>query len=341
MSSHRSATAVAVCALAAAMAAPALADPVADFYKGRQVTLVVAFPSGGMYGLTSQLITRHLGKYIPGNPTLVPQYMAGAGGTKGANYVYNAAARDGSVLAVLSKDVAVSQKLRPNAVKYNAKEFNYLGRVLPYVAVMMVWHTAGVATVEDARKKEIIIGSSGKSSHEYAESMLLNEVAGFKIKVVHGYGGAGPMYKAMETGEIHGRLGAWDSLKSVKRDWLANKQVHVVVQTGLSRASDLPNIPAIIEFARNEEERQMFEVMESGGPVGWGLQAPQGLRAEFVTALRKAFDDMAKDPAFVEDAKKRNVDVDPATGAEVQKVVDRTMAIPDAVVEKLRKLAQM
>ena len=339
---HRVTTwaAVAACAASFAPAIPAAADPVADFYKGRQVTLVVAYPSGGMYGLTSQLITRHLGKHIPGNPTLVPQYMPGAGGTKGANYVYNAAARDGSILAVLSKDVAVSQKLRPSAVKYNAKEFTYLGRVLPYVAVMMVWHTAGAKSLEDAKKKEIIIGSSGKSSHEYMEAMLLNKIAGFRLKVVHGYGGAGPMYKAMETGEIHGRIGAWNSLKSVKRDWLANKQVDVVVQTGLSRAPDLPNIPAIIEFARNEEERQMFEVMEAGGPVGWGLQGPPRLRQEFVTALRKAFDTMVKDPAFVADAEKRKVVVEPATGAEVQKVVERTLAIPDAVVAKMRSIAQ-
>lgn len=326
--------------LSAVCAAPvAGAADLAGFYEGRKVTVVVAYPSGGMYGLTSQLITRHLGKHIPGNPTLVPQYMPGAGGTKGANYVFNAAARDGGVLAVLSKDVAVAQKLRPDAVKYDAKDFNYLGRVLPYVAVMMLWHTADAKTWEDARKKEIVIGSSGKSSHEYMEAMLLNRVTGSKLKVVHGYGGAGPMYKAMESGEIHGRIGAWGSLKSVKVHWLQNKQVDIVLQTGLSRASDLPHIPAIIEFARNDEERQMFEVMEAGGPVGWGLQAPPGLPKETVDGLRAAFDAMAKDPEFLADSRKRKVEVEPATGAEVEKVVLRTLSIPDSVVQKMRKIA--
>lgn len=332
--------AVAAASVALALSAPAaVADPVADFYKGRQVTLVVAYPSGGMYGITSQLITRHLGKHIPGNPTLVPQYMPGAGGTKGANYVYNAAPKDGSFLAVLSKDVAVAQKLRPQAMKYDAKDFAYLGRVLPYTAVLMVWHTAGVRKWEDLKTTEIVIGSSGKSAHEYMEAMLLNHVAGTKIKVVHGYVGAGPMYKAMETGEIHGRIGAWGSLKTVKKHWLDNKEVFAVMQTGLSRASDLKDIPAIIEMARNEEERQMFEVMEAGGPVGWGLQGPPGLPSAFVPALRKAFDAMAKDPAFIEDVTKRNVDLEPATGAEVEAVVKRTLAIPDAVVDKMRKIA--
>lgn len=334
-----------VVAAAAALVAAGLsaqsasADPVADFYKGRQVTLVVAYPSGGMYGITSQLISRHIGRHIPGNPTIVPQYMPGAGGTKGANYLYHAAPKDGSFLGVLSKDVAVAQKLRPKAVKYDAAKFAYLGRVLPYTAVLMVWHTAGVTKWEQLKTTEVIIGSSGKSAHEYMEAMLLNHVAGTKLKVVHGYVGAGPMYKAMETGEIHGRIGAWGSLKTLKKHWLDNKQAFAVMQTGLSRANDLKDIPAIIEMARNDEERQMFEVMEAGGPVGWGLQGPPGMPAAFVPSIRKAFDAMVKDPAFVADVTKRKVDLDPATGAEVEAVVKRTLAIPASVVDKMRKIA--
>jgi tripartite-type tricarboxylate transporter receptor subunit TctC len=335
----RAATAMAALAASGLAAQPAAADPVADFYKGRQVTLIVAYPSGGMYGITSQLITRHIGKHIPGNPTIVPQYMPGAGGTKGANYVYNAAPRDGSFLAVLSKDVAVTQKLRPKAIKYKADEFAYFGRVLPYTAVLMLWHGAGVTQWEQLKSKPVIIGSSGKSSHEFMEAMLLNHVAGMKIKVVHGYGGAGGMYKAMETGEIHGRIGAWGSLKTLKKHWLDKKQVFAVMQTGLSRAGDLKDIPAIIEMARNDEERQMFEVMEAGGPVGWGLQGPPKMPAAFTPALRKAFNAMVKDPAFVADVAKRKVDLDPATGEEVEAVVKRTLAIPAIVVAKMRKIA--
>jgi tripartite-type tricarboxylate transporter receptor subunit TctC len=333
-------TAVAALPLAAmSLATPAAADPVADFYNNRQVNLVVAFPAGGMYGLTAQLDARYFGKHIPGNPNLVPQYMTGAGGTKAANYVYNAAARDGGVLAELSKDLAVSQRLEPNKVKYDAAKFNYIGRVLPYVAVLMVWHTAGINTVQDLKTKQLILGSSGKSSHEYAEAMLLNQMAGTKIKVVLGYSGAAPMYQAMESGEIQARMGAWDSLKSVKRDWLKKKLVSIPLQMGLTRASDLPNVPTILELARTDEERQMVEVIEAGGPLGWAIQAPPGVPKARLNALRKAFDAMVKDPEFIADAKKRNVEIDPATGAEIQKSVEHTLAISPKVVDKLRKIA--
>ena len=320
-------------------AAPAAADSTADFYKNRQVNIVVAFPAGGMYGLTAQLVSRYFGKHIPGNPNLVPQYMTGAGGTKAANYVYNAAARDGSVLAELSKDVAVAQRLEPDKVKYDAGKFNYIGRVLPYVAVLMVWHTAGINTVQDLKTKPLVLGESGKSSHGYAEAMLLNTMAGTKIKVVLGYTGAAPMYQAMESGEIQARFGAWDSLKSVKRDWLNKKLAVTPLQMGLTRASDLPNVPTMLELARNDEERQMVEVIEAGGPLGWGIQTPPGLSSERVAALRKAFDAMVHDPEFIADAKKRNVEIEPATGEDVKKVVDHTLAIPAPVVDKLRKIA--
>jgi tripartite-type tricarboxylate transporter receptor subunit TctC len=337
--SFRVAAATVAVAGAALVAQPVAADPVADFYKGRQVMLVVAYPSGGMYGIASQLISRHLGKHMPGNPTIVPQYMPGAGGTKGANYLYNAAPKDGSFLGVLSKDVAVAQKLRPKAIKYNADEFAYLGRILPYTAVLMLWKSAGVTNWEQLKTKEVIIGSSGKSAHEYMEAMLLNHVAGMKIRVVHGYRGAGPMYKAMETGEIHGRIGAWGSLKTLKKHWLDKGDVFTVMQTGLSRSKDLKDLPAIIEMARNDEERRMFEVMEAGGPVGWGLQGPPKLPAAFTPALRKAFNAMVKDPEFIADINRRKVDLDPATGEEVEAVVKRTLAIPSSVVDKMRKIA--
>jgi tripartite-type tricarboxylate transporter receptor subunit TctC len=320
-------------------AAPASAESVADFYKGRTVNIVTAFPAGGMYGLSVQLMARHMSKHIPGNPNLVPQYMTGAGGTKAANYVYNAAARDGSVLSELSKDLAVSQRLEPDKVKYDAGKLNYIGRIIPYVAVLMVWHTAGIATVEDLQKKPLVLGESGKSSHGYAEAMLLNTMAGMKIKVVLGYTGAAPMYQAMESGEIQARFGAWDSLKSVKRDWLEKKLALTPLQMGLTRAKDLPNVPTMLELARTDEERQMVEVIEAGGPVGWGLQAPPAVPKDRVAALRKAFEAMVRDPEFLADAKKRNVEIEPASGDEVQKAVEHTLAISPKVVDRLRKIA--
>lgn len=315
------------------------ADAVADFYRGKQINMVIAFGAGGMYGVNGQIMARHLGRFIPGNPTVVVQHMPGAGGSKAAAYAYNAAPRDGATILELSKDIAVAQKLRPEASKYDARQFHYLGRMLPYAAVLMVWHTAGVKTLADARSKEIIMASSGKSSHAYMEAKLLEKVAGFDFKIVTGYRGAADMYKAMEAGEAHARIGAWVSLKAVKGDWLRDKKVYSIVQTGLKRAPDLPDVPLIVDLAKTEEDRRMSEFMSLGGPVGWGLQTPPGVPEERVAALRKAFDAMVKDPDFVKEANEKGAGVNAATGAEVRGYVDKTLDMPDELIRKMQELA--
>ncbi len=336
----RFAMAAAISTLAAMSVAPsAMAQSVANFYKGKTVTIVVAFPAGGMYGINGRIMSRFIGRHIPGNPTVVVQHMPGQGGSKAANYVYNAAAKDGSVLSVLSKDVAVAQALRPESVKYDANKFNFLGRMQPYTAVLMVWGKAGVHTVEDARKREVIIGNSGKSSHDYMEASLLRHFAGLKLKLVTGYPGASGMYKAMESGEIHGRIGAWNSLKAAKPDWLRDKKVSMLVQTGLKRQPDLPNLPLMIELMPNDEARRMAEVMSLGSPVGWGLSTPPGVSPARVAALRTAFDKMVADPAFLEEIKKRNVGGETATGLEVQEFVRKTLMVSPELVKKMQVIA--
>lgn len=333
------AAAVALSLTAISLTTPASAESVADFYRGRQVNLVVAFSAGGMYGLNAELIARYLGKHIPGHPKVVPQFMSGAGGAKAANYLYNAAPRDGSVIGELSKDLAVAQRLEPRKVKYDARKFHYIGRVQPYYAVLMIWHTAGINNLHDLKTKKLVMGESGRESHGYVEAMLLNQMGDAKIKVVLGYRGAASMYHAMESGEIQARIGAYNSLVSVKPSWLSDKLVTTPLQTGLTRAAELPHIPTILELARNKEQRQMVELIEAGGPVGWGIQTPPGVPAARVAALRKAFNALVADPDYVADAKKRKVDLGPATGAEVRKAIDRTFAIPETIVKKLQKIA--
>lgn len=315
------------------------ANEAEEFYRNKTLTMVVAFSAGGMYGLNGRIMSRHLGKHIPGNPNIVVQHMPGQGGAKAANYMYNAAPQDGSYIAELSKDIAVAQKLRPEASKYKADEFHFLGRMNPYSAVFMVWHAAGVKTLEDAKENEVIVANSGKSSHSYMEAALLKKYAGLNLRLVVGYAGAGEMYQAMENGEAHARIGAWNSLKSVKRAWLRDNKVYVIMQTGLEKQPDLPDTPLMVDLFKDEEPRRMAEFMSLGGPVGWGLSAPPGTPKHLVAALQGAFDEMVKDPAFLEDAKKRNAEVNPATGKEVQKAVERTLAVPDSLVAQMREIA--
>ena len=327
-------------ALAAVAAAPAAsADSVADFYKGKTVTMVIAFSAGGMYGINGRIMARYFGRHVPGNPTVVVQHMSGQGGSKAANYMYNAAAQDGSVISELSKDLAVAQVLRPKRVKYDSAKFHYLGRMQPYAAVLMVWHAVGVNSLEDARKKQVIVANSGKSSHSYMEAALLKHFAGLNLKLVTGYRGAAGMYKAMESGEAHARIGAWNSLKAAKPDWLRDKKVSMIVQTGFKKQADLPNVPLMSDLMPNAEARQMAEVMSLGGPVGWGLQAPPGVPADRVAALRTAFDKMVADPDFLAETKKRQVGGEPATGKEVEGYVKKTLLISPALVKKMQAIA--
>lgn len=325
---------------AAPMAAnTAMADAVADFYRGKTVTMVIAFGAGGMYGLNGRIMSKHLGKYIPGHPNIIVKHMSGAGGSKAASYMYAAAPQDGSVIAELSKDIAVAKVLRPKKLKYEAGKFYYLGRMMPYQAVFMVWHKAGIRTLEDAKTKQVIVANSGKASHAYIEAAALREWAGLKLKLVRGYKGAANMYKAMESGEAHARIGAWFSLKATKPGWLRDRKVDLILQTGFEKAPDLPNVPLLIDYARNDDERKMAELMELGSPVGWGLSAPPGAPADRVSALRRAFDKMVKDPAFLKEAADRNTMVAPATGEQVQGYVKRTLDVDPRLVARLRSIA--
>lgn len=317
----------------------ARADEVADFYKNKTMTVIIAFGAGGMYGLNGRIMSNHIGKHLPGNPTVIVKHMSGAGGSKAANYMYKAAPQDGSYISELSKDLAVAKVMRPKKLKYDPAKFNFLGRMMPYSAVFMVWHTTGVKSVEDARKKQVIVANSGKASHAYIEASALRAWTGMKLKLVQGYKGAANMYRAMESGEAHARIGAWFSLKATKPGWLRDHKVNLIVQTGLEKAPDLPNVPLLIDFARNAEERKMAELMELGSPVGWGLQAPPGTPRARVQALRRAFDAMVKDPAFLAEAAARKTMVAPATGEQVQAFVNRTLDVDPRLVKKIRAYA--
>jgi tripartite-type tricarboxylate transporter receptor subunit TctC len=314
------------------------ADSVAEFYKGKTVTLVVAFGAGGMYGLNGRIMSRHIGKHIPGNPNIIVQHKSGAGGSKAANYMYSAAPKDGSYMAELSKDTAVAQVLRPKKLKYNAAKFQYLGRMMPYSAVFMVWHKAGIKSMLHATKKTVIIANSGVSSHSYLEGAALREWAGIKVKLVKGYRGAANMYKAMESGEVHARIGAWFSLKAKKPGWLRDGKVDIILQTGLTKAPDLPYTPQLIDFARNEEERKMATLLELGSPVGWGLSVPPGVSKAKVAALRGAFDKMLVDKDFIKDAYAKHSMVDGASGQFVQNAVNQALSADPRLVKKLRSL---
>ena len=324
----------------AALAAPAAADAVADFYGGKQITFVVQAGAGGYYGLNARLISNHMGRFIPGNPSIVVQHMPGAGGIKAANYTYNAAPKDGSIMSMLSADVAVVQKMKPDAVRYDAAKFFWIGSIYPFSQVLSVYETAKVNSLDELRTTEVVLGHTGKSSHNYMEAVLLSRYFGLKLKNVTGYRGGSDMYLAMERGEIHGRIGSWASLKATKADWLAAKKVKALLQTGTERSPDLPDVPTMVELAPNDEVREMFTFLSGGSPVGWSACMPPGVPQDRAAAMRKAFDDLLKDETFRKEVVRHKAEIDSRTGAQVEAAVKRTLATPDAIVKKILAAGQ-
>ena len=327
-------------ALAAAVAAPAAADDVADFFRGRQITYVIQAGAGGYYGLNGRLIADHMGRFIPGNPSIVPQHMPGAGGIKAANHAYNVAPKDGTVMAMLSADLAVVQRMKPEAVRYDAAKFNWIGSIYPFSQVLSIYHTANVKTLDDLKKKEIVLGHTGRSSHNYMQGVLLAKYYGLKLRNVAGYRGGSDLYLAMERGEVHGRIGSWSSLVATKGDWLARKKIVSLMQAGLERSAALRDVPTMVELAPNDEVREMFAFLSGGTPVGWSACLPPGVPAARVAALRTAWEALLRDPAFQADVKKRKAAIDARTAAQVEAAVKRTLATPDAIVKKILAAAK-
>lgn len=330
---------VAVAALAVSALTPiARADEVADFFKGKTVTIIIPGSLGGVYGTSGLMISRHLGKHIPGNPTVVLNSMPGAGGVKAANYLYNAAPKDGTVMATLLTGVASYPVLQPERVKYDPLKYHWLGAWGEAINVLSVLDTAPVKSLEEAKKKEVVLGALGKASATYQIPALLNNLLGTKFKIVLGYRGGTPIRAAMERGEVDGWAGLWLGWKTRKPEWVAGSRLVHLVQLASKRAPDLKNVPTLTEFARNDEERQLLEFMSLQGATARAVQLPPGVSKTRVDALRKALEATFADPAFKAEMAKRKFTLDPISGDDVYKIVERVQKLPKPLVGKLKKL---
>jgi len=318
--------------------ATAQADPIADFYKEKTVTIVVATGPAGSYSLFAQLMMRHIQDQIPGKPKIVPNYMPGGGGTKAANYLYNVAQKDGSAIGMLLDYTVNAQLLRPTGVKYQAERFNWIGRFIPSNPVIVVMRESGVRTVEDTTKRELVMASTGKAAPSYINMSIMNALFGTKFKIIPGYKDRSTVESAMERGEVSGSSAGWENWTSVHQDWIDSGRIIPLVQVGLTRLRDLPKVPTLIELAKNDADRKLLEVISSGGALGRSVAAPPDVPAARVQALRRAFDAMVREPEFVADAKKRRIDVEPETGQWLQGIVSSAVAVPPAVIGRARAL---
>lgn len=341
MSDFRRWQAVAGCAvLAIALAAPAAADEVADFYKGKRIQIVVGFDAGGGYGIYAQLLGEHLTRHMPGNPEVVPQYMSGAGSLKAANYVYNAAPKDGLFMAVVAPTLVVQQVTKPTGMKMDHAKVQYIGRMNQMNTVFMVRNDSGIKSLEDAMKREVVMASTGKGDQSYMYPMMANRLIGTKFKVIIGYKGSKDMQLALERNEVVGRGSAWASWKSSFADQLASKQLVPIYQVGLAKAEDLPDVPLLQDVVKNADDKVAVEFLSSGAEIGRTVWVAPEVPKARVAALRKAFDAAMKDPKLLADAKKRKMDLEYLAGEKVDAIVARTLKVTPKQVERANELIQ-
>lgn len=311
------------------------ADSIAEFYKGRTVTLTTGTSPGGSFQLYGQLFTEHMPKYIPGNPTMVMNYMPGAGGTKAANYLFAAAAQDGTQL-LLSHAIPLSEKLRPQGIKFKSAEFQWLGSFAAIAQMLTLWHDAPVKTLEEAKTKEAILSSFAKNHLTYQWASLANHLLDTRFKIVTGYRGGAKNNIAMEQGEAHGWTPSWSNLSGTKPEWLTGKKVNILVAYTLERLPDLPDVPTLVELAR-PADKDVAEFMIASTPIARSIAVGPGVPAERVAALREAFEKTMADPDFLAAAKKRKLVIQPRKWQETEALVKKIAGASPELVARVKK----
>lgn len=332
-----------ICLLAAgstvfAAVTPASADSVSDFFSGKTVTLISGGSAGGGFSTVARVLSIHWARHIPGNPKVIVDAKPGAGGAKMMSYMANAAKKDGTEIGA-ALPIAVNAPLL-RKVKFNPADFQWLGSVTPMTEVSTVWHTAPAKTLDEAKKVEVVMATSSKLSSAYLIPAFMNAVIGTKFRVVPGYRGGGPMNKAMEAGEVHGRGSFYNSYLTTKPHWIKGKKIFQLVQVGPSVPS-LKGVPNMRDLVSTDEQRRMVDFMEAPAYVGHGFFAPAGTPADRVTALRASFWKAVNDPAFLADAKAKRVVVNPLRAEKIQTVINRAMATPKPILAKFREMVKL
>jgi tripartite-type tricarboxylate transporter receptor subunit TctC len=317
---------------------------VADFFTGKQITILIGSTPGGGYDAYARVLARHLGKHVPGNPALVAKNMPGAGGLTLANYLYNRAPKDGTEIATLQNGVAFEKlfhALSPegkNAL-FDPTKFGWVGSITQTVFVTVTWHNTPVKTLQDAAAKEVTLGASTPSSDSYVLAALSNNLLGTKFKIVHGYDGATSVDLAVEKGEVDGEAGKdWTTLTSTRPHWIKDKKINILVQMGMKPHPDLAGVPMAIDLAKTPGDRKVMEVIFAKYGMARPYMLPPEVPADRVDALRRAFDATMKDPAFLEEADKLGMEVSPVTGKDVETLVARIMDTPADLAERAREV---
>ncbi len=325
------------CATGIGLMAPAQADEVADFYKGKTMTLLLSTGVGGSNDLNARTLMNHMTQYIPGKPNFKAINMPGAGHVRATNYIYNKAPKDGSYIGAFVRFFVLHQALGGKGVRYDARKFNFLGSTSVSNVVVTVWHTTGVTTIDQARKKEVIVGGTGVGSGTVIFPTILNALIGTKFKIVQGYKSGNNIDLAMERGEVFGRSGnTFDSINAVHPDWLKTGKLNILAQVGLRKEKGYSNIPLVTELVSNKNDRKVLDLYSGIVAVGSPIFTNQGVPKARVAALRKAYDQTMKDPVYLAAAKKARLKIKPTNATDLTKIVNDVINADPDIIEKAK-----
>lgn len=328
-----------VIAAAGLAASPTLnAQPATEFYKSKTLSIYVGFTTGGGYDAYARFLARHISRHIPGEPKAIVQNMPGAGGLTLTNWLYAVAAKDGTIVGTIEPGSAFEPLWGNPGAQFDATKFIWLGGMNSEVSTCQAWYTSPVKSLEEAREKVMIVGGTGSSDGNYIYPKVLNEFVGTKFKLVSGYPGTTEIQLAMERGEVNGTCGwFWSSILSRRASWLNEKKIIPLVQLALEKHPNFPDVPLAIDMAKTPDDRKALELILAPTKMGRPYIAPPDIPADRVTVLRTAFATTMKDPAFLEDAKKLEFEINPTTGDELSSIVQRIYATPKPIVERAAK----
>jgi tripartite-type tricarboxylate transporter receptor subunit TctC len=318
--------------------ASAQAQSIESFYRGKSVNVIIGYPPAGANDFYARAVARHIGKHIPGNPTVIPRNMPGGGSLVAANHIFNVAPKDGTTLGLIVPTAPIEEKLGAANVRFKAAQFNWIGRLAATPNVTFMNASSPVKTIKDAMEREAVLGATGRSSTVAVYPTMLNHLVGTKFKLVMGYAGSAEAMLAMERGEVEGHSTTWEGVKSRAARQLRDKTINILVQYGLKRHPELPDIPTAVELGRTNEEVLALRFFANASDVGRFILSTPDTPADRIQALRRAFDDMVKDPEFIADLDAQKLDLGPLPGEDLQKLIEEVANVPPAILDKVKGL---